>query len=174
MTNDDHALAQRYLAGDEGAFRALYDRHAPMLYAMATRLAGAADGDDVLQESWLRAARGLANFRWQSSLRTWLCGIVVNAARERRRGQRDDDELLAVPEAALARGWNDGTPAEVDLERAVGRLPPRYREVLLLHDVEQYTHAEIAALLGIDAGTSKSNLSRARGLLRRALSEART
>jgi RNA polymerase sigma-70 factor (ECF subfamily) len=167
--DDDRTLAARFQAGDEAAFRALYERHGPMLYAMATRLAGAAESDDVLQEVWLRAARKLPAFRWESTLRTWLCGIVVNAARERRRKRHETEELLDPNDESLVAGWNDATLPVIDLERAVARLSPRYREILLLHDVEEYTHAEIGAMLGIDAGTSKSNLSRARALLRRAL-----
>jgi len=117
----------------------------------------------VLQEAWLGAATSLRSFRWTSTLRTWLCGIVVNCARRQWRRARN---VEAIPDETT---WHDGTPAQIDLERAIARLSPRYREVLLLHDVHQFTHEEIAEMLSIDAGTSKSNTARARAAIREML-----
>jgi len=159
----DRDLAAAFLAGDESAFHTLYDRHAPMLFAFATRLAGQDDAGDVLQEAWLGAATSLRSFRWTSTLRSWLCGIVVNCARKRWRQARRPE---ALPDEST---WYDATPAQIDLERAIAKLSPRYREVLLLHDVHQFTHEEIAEMLSIDAGTSKSNTARARAAMREML-----
>ena len=81
----ERRLAERVMAGgDEAAFRELYRRHSPALYGLLLRLLGGreAEAQDLLQEVWIRAADRLASFRWQSSLRTWLCGIAVNCARE--------------------------------------------------------------------------------------------
>jgi RNA polymerase sigma-70 factor (ECF subfamily) len=167
---DDRALAVAFLRGDEPAFRELYRRHTPAVHGLARRLLGArpadADAEDLVQETWLRAARGLGGFRWESSLRTWLLGIVVNLARERsRRGGpplAPLDGEPALPEAGRALG-------DVDLERALLALAEGYREVLLLHDVWGLTHDEVGRALGIDAGTSKSQLSRARRALKQRL-----
>ncbi|MDQ6893588.1 MAG: RNA polymerase sigma factor [Acidobacteriota bacterium] len=112
-------------------------------------------------------------FRWEPTLRTWLCGIAVNCWRELRRRS-------AAPELASAALEDDPPdfgplPAaeRVDLERAVRALPDGYREAVVLHDVHGYTHQEISVLLGIDAGTSKSQLSRGRRSLREMLGDRR-
>lgn len=158
-------LADRFCrAGDEAAFRALYQAHTPRLYRVARRLLGAGDAatEDVIQESWIAAARSLASFRWESSLATWLTGIVINRCRQSRR-QRERTTPL---ESAFDHGAAEGGELRLDLERALMELPPGYREVLMLHDVEGFTHEEIGRILGIEAGTSKSQLSHARRTLK--------
>jgi RNA polymerase sigma-70 factor (ECF subfamily) len=104
-------------------------------------------------------------------LSTWLGGIAINCARElwregRGRDEAHDEERDEVP---VARGSPAGPEDRIDLERAIERLPQGYRQVFVLHDVEGYTHEEIGGLLGIEAGTSKSQLSHARRRLRSAL-----
>lgn len=170
MDEPDRSLVRRFVAArDEASFRALYARHAAAMFALALRLSGSAsDGEELLQETWLRAALRLEAFRWESSLRTWLCGIAVNCWRELRRGRAS----AALPEDFVEGAFRPapGSAGErIDLERALGALPDGYREVVVLHDVEGYTHGEIAEMLGIDPGTSKSQLSRGRGWLRQRL-----
>jgi RNA polymerase sigma-70 factor (ECF subfamily) len=167
---DDRALAALYLRRrDEAAFLTLYRRHTPALFGFALRLCGgrAEEAEEIVQETWIRAAERLESFRWVSSLRTWLSGIAVNCWREQTRRPRPDQELRER-EGAADRAL--GLPGErIDLARAVGELPGGYRAVLLLHDVEGFTHEEIAKLLGIEPGTSKSQLTRARQAMRRRL-----
>ena len=160
---DVHAICVR---GDEAAFRALYRRHTPALYAFACRLMGgeSAEVEDVLQDAWLRAARALGDFGWRSSLRTWLSSIVLNCCRERWRAR--GEVLEESPEAAVS--VDPGL--RVDIEAALAALPPGYRAVLVLHDVEGFTHEEIADRLGIAPGTSKSQLFHARRAVRARLS----
>jgi RNA polymerase sigma-70 factor (ECF subfamily) len=159
----DTTLIARVLSNDEAAFRQLYRRHTPAMYAAARRLASrhVTSAEDVVQEAWLRAVRQLSGFRGESSLRTWLVGIAIRCALEscRRRvlAPAADPDTLATPPAV----------PPLDLESAVAALAEGYRQVLLLHDLYGYTHAEISALMGIDEGTSKSQLSRARAALRR-------
>lgn len=152
---------------DEASFRLLYRRHTPLLYALALRLArGApAEAEDVVQETWIRAIAGLHGFRRESSFSTWLCGIAIRCARElaRRRPENAGDQ----PDAFTSRAAS--SEEQLDLERAVASLPSGYREILLLHDVHGYTHEEIASLLSIEPGTSKSQLSRARRAARQRL-----
>jgi RNA polymerase sigma factor (sigma-70 family) len=171
---DDRALTERLLsAGDEAAFRELYRRHTPRLYAFVLRMVAGVDADaeDVVQETWIRAVERLDGFRWEAALGTWLTGIALNVARGmlRRRGR------WAAP--------LDGDPPEpwrpppreaerIDLERAIALLPVGYRAVLVLHDVEGFTHEEIGDQLGIAPGTSKSQLSHARRAVRRMLGPA--
>ncbi|HSA57310.1 MAG TPA: RNA polymerase sigma factor [Gemmatimonadaceae bacterium] len=167
---DERSLVSRLAEhGDSRAFGALYERHTTYLYRLALRLTGgdAELAGDLVHDAWVRAVSRLATFEWKASLRTWLAGFVVNVARERRRATRESIALES--ELAADDGPLDGTFDRVDLERALAALAPRYREVLILHDVEGYTHDDIAGLLGIDAGTSRSQLSRARAAMRRAL-----
>jgi RNA polymerase sigma factor (sigma-70 family) len=164
--------------GDEAAFRALYRRHTPRLHQLVLRLVGGGehDAEDVVQETWVRAASSLDRFRWESAFGTWLTGIGLNQARDflRRRGRRpvcDGD-----PELMLAQIRTAAAPVaeRIDLERALTLLPDGYRTVFVLHDVEGYAHAEIAAQLEISEGTSKSQLFHARRALRVLLEPARS
>ncbi len=167
--DDDHTLVTAILdAGDEAAFRTLFRRHSPSLYALALRLLGGsrADADDAVQETWIRACRRFASFRFESALKTWLAAILVNRCRELRRHLAVNREAPALSEPAV----DPANPSlRLDLERAIANLPDGYRNVLVLHDIEGYTHEDIGRLLDIDAGTSKSQLFRARRALRVAL-----
>ncbi len=164
----DRKLVDAFLSSrSNGAFCALYDQHARRMYAIALRILGNshADADDVLQEAWMRGIAGLAGFRWESSLRTWLCGITLNCCRERLKHpllETVDDAAAPMPD----------TETMLDVERALASLAPGYRTVLVLHDIEGYTHDEIGALIGVEPGTSKSQLSRARRALRQRLTAA--
>jgi RNA polymerase sigma-70 factor, ECF subfamily len=160
--------------GDETAFRLLYRRHAPGLAAFVRRYAPDGDVEDVAQEAWLRAVRALPSFRWDSTFRTWLIGIGFNAAREATRRVGSVTPLPADGASLLGRATpppNAPGPADrIDLERAIRELPPGYRAVLLLHDVEGFTHPEIGRLLDITAGTARSQLHHARRAVRAMLS----
>ena len=173
---DDRELVRAVTSqGSEEAFGVLYDRHTPALYGLALRLLGghAQDAEDVVHDAWLRAGGGFATFAWRSTLRTWLSGIVINCARELW-GARSQPEVSLddLPEPGSDDAELRGTFDRLELERALATLAAGYREVLVLHDVEGYTHQEIAGLLSMTPGTSKSQLSRARHALRRALTQA--
>jgi RNA polymerase sigma-70 factor, ECF subfamily len=146
---------------DEAAFRALYRLHTPRLFRLAWRLVGAG-AEEAVQEAWVRAARGLDRFRGEARFGTWLGAILINVCRELQR---------AAPMSGVAPSEDPPVATHppddrVDLERAIAALPPGQRTVLLLHDVEGHTHDEIARLLGVDQGTSKSQLSHARRAVR--------
>lgn len=165
---DDLALVERFLRGrGEDAFRALYRAHTPALYALALRLTGGDRGEaeDLVQESWVRALTALQKFRAQSTLRSWLCGVLVNVRRGRIRA---DWRIVDAPEVEPLEDTTRRDDA-IDLERAIAALPDGARDVYVLHDVHGYTHREIAELMGIVEGTSKSQLNRARSLLRSSL-----
>jgi RNA polymerase sigma-70 factor (ECF subfamily) len=168
---DDRALAEAVLdGGDESAFRELYRRHTPRLYMLMLRFLGGVehDAEDIVQETWMRACEGLDRFRWDSAFSTWLRRIGVHVAVDflRRRGRN--------PAVAGVEGFDP--PASplplderIDLEEAIARLPEGLRQVVVLHDVEGMTHGEIAELLGVAEGTSKSQLFSARKALRQLL-----
>jgi RNA polymerase sigma-70 factor (ECF subfamily) len=174
--DDDRRLVRELLATrSEASFRALYRRHSPYLFALALRLAGGRreDAEEALQEAWLRAVERLSGFRFESALRTWLAGIVVRTAREQRRRRHPGRE-------APRGGWEIEAFAEprpasestVDLERALAELPPTLRDVVVFHEIEGLSHEEIARLLAIPVGTSKSRLHFARRALRARLAPA--
>lgn len=168
---DELRLFRRGLVdGDDDAWRILYHRHTPGLLRLAQLLAERRDdADDLVHDTWLRAARGAARFAERSQVRTWLTGILLNCIREWRRAEMRAREVELPDDLAQADPDPPPHADRLDLERVVAALPPGYREVLLLHDVEGYTHAEIGDLLGIEAGTSKSQLSRARRAVIRGL-----
>jgi RNA polymerase sigma-70 factor (ECF subfamily) len=165
LETDDIELIRRVAERqDEEAFRILYARHTGAVYGLLCRLAGrSADASDLMQETWLRAVRHLALFRGQSAFRTWLTGIALNCYREwRRRHARELPALQADARAALHTASDDIAA----INGALAGLTSEHREVIVLHDIEGYTHDEIAATLEIEAGTSKSRLSRARRTFR--------
>jgi RNA polymerase sigma-70 factor (ECF subfamily) len=166
-TDDD--LLRRFIAtGDEQTFHELYAAHGGAMYLLAKRLTGGreAEAQDIVQEAWLRVAAGRTAFEGRASVRTWLCGVVVNCSREQyRKAHGAPPSAGELPEPS--------TPPRdaLDLERAIRELPDGFREVLVLHDIYGYTHDEIGAMCGIDPGTSKSQLSRARQRVRERFSE---
>ena len=168
----DRQLAARVMeSGDERAFRTLYRRHTPALYPFVLRLLGGDEGDaeDVVQETWVRAVEALPGFRWEAAFRTWLTGIALNRCRELlRRSARRDERPIEPGDGADAR-FVANAGIGIDLERAIATLPEGYRTVLVLHDVEGYTHPEISERLEIAIGTSRSQLHHARRRLRRLL-----
>jgi RNA polymerase sigma-70 factor (ECF subfamily) len=162
-------LLERARRGDADAVQALYRAHAPRVYAVVRRLAGDdAEAEDWAQETWVQALRALPGFRGEARFGTWLHRIAVNQALQgRRRSSRREREVPLAEHPARPR-LHDAL-LERRLERALDTLPPRMREVLVLHDVEGYTHEEIGDLMGVSAGTCKSQLFKARSKLRELL-----
>jgi len=156
------------VAGDTRAFERLYRAHAGRVHALARRMADASEADELTQEVFVRAWQGLAGFRGDAAFSTWLHRVAVNVILTRRAAYAVRRERMVEGDEAFdelpapARGREHG----VDLERAIARLPEGARRVFVLHDVEGYKHEEIAATLGVTAGTSKAQLHRARLLLR--------
>ncbi len=167
----DRALVDAIVShGDEAAFRVLYRRNAGALRALVRRwLEDDRDRvDDVLQETWMRAVQRFPRFEWRSSLRTWLISIAINCCREAVRVR--PLQLVREDAAMLEDGRDPGqSDSRIDLESALARIAAGYRQVLILHDVHGLTHEEIASVLDIEVGTSKSQLSRARAALRKLL-----
>lgn len=168
-------LIQSAKRGDGSAIQALYRLHAGRVYALVRRLAGEDDlAEDWAQEAWIRVVRALPGFREESRFSTWLHRIAVNTAlharrsRERRAGREEplEDDLHT------ARQTGGDALLRMRLERAMERLPEGMRRVLVLHDVEGYTHEEIGEMLGIAAGTCKSQLFKARARMRGMLAPA--
>ncbi|MGH7477488.1 MAG: RNA polymerase sigma factor [Longimicrobiales bacterium] len=171
---DDLELIDRAKRGDALAIRALYQQYAPRVYAIVRRIAADdALAEDWAQEAWIRALRALPEFRRESRFSTWLHRIAVNSAlhgRRTRERRTKRESAAGVPSAQ--RSHAPTTLLRLRLEAALCELPDGMREVLMLHDVEGYTHEEIGALLGIATGTSKSQLFKARARMRTLLEPA--
>ncbi len=165
-------LVARAAAGDVQAFEELYRANVGRVYALCLRMAGDRHlAEELVQESFVRAWQKLPSFRGASAFSTWLHRVTVNVVLGHRRSAASRARGSASPEAAEAeRTVSAVNPGEaIDLERAIGALPDRAREVFVLHDVEGFRHEEIARLTGIAVGTSKAQLHRARRILRKAL-----
>lgn len=163
----DGALITAARAGDEGAFIALYERHAGRVRRLVeSRVGDPALVDDLCQESWLRAFRGLESFRGDSEFGTWLHTIARNVVLSGGRTTKRRAELLEESWRPRTAASPEPVELRLDLRRAVNALPPGMRRVLWLHDVEGWTHADIGARLGVSEGTSKSQLFKARARLR--------
>ena len=161
-------LLRKACRGDGPAVRALYERYSPRVYAVVRRIAADDDlAQDYAQEAWIRAIRALPTFRGEARFSTWLHRIAVNSALQAvRRAEVRHKREAPLPESlAVAPPAGDALLSQ-KLEWALDRLPERMRKVLILHDVEGYTHDEIGELLGTTAGTSKSQLFKARGKMR--------
>jgi RNA polymerase sigma-70 factor (ECF subfamily) len=160
---DEDLVAELRKTRSESAFRDLHHRHTPRLLRIAQRMLGDSDVDaeDVVQEAWIRALGSLESFRGESRFGTWLVRIAINVAVEHvRKAARA--RLVALDAAAHATDRQPPHEVRLDLERIIALLPVGCRTVLLLHDVEGYTHLEIGRMLGIAEGTSKSQLNLAR------------
>ena len=150
------------------------------MYALCLRLTGnRRDAEERTQDVFVQAWRRLSTFRGESALSTWLHRLTVNLVlTERRATRRREQRVLAVESPAAFERPGAGSPKGqvgesvdlgMDLDQAIARLPDGAREVLVLHDIEGYTHEEIGAACGIAEGTSKAQLFRARRLLREML-----
>ena len=167
---DDAQLVTAVLAGQASAERELYDRHVDRIFRLAFRMAGDETlARDFTQDTFVRAFGRLADFRGEASLATWLhtiaTSVILNGLKKVKRIRSRELESDLMPDVAVTK-----REAEPDLKlrlaRAIDALPEGYRMVFVMHDVEGYTHEEIGSALGIQPGTSKAQLFRARARLR--------
>ena len=166
-------LVARACDGDGDAFGALYRTHAGRVYALCLRLeADAGRAAELTQDVFVHAWEHLGSFRGESAFGTWLYRLAVNVVlTDRRSAWRRSRRFLSTGDPSLFEQARESpTPgASLDLDQAIAALPPGARTVFVLHDVVGYQHGDIAALLGVAEGTSKTQLFRARRLLRKAL-----
>jgi RNA polymerase sigma-70 factor (ECF subfamily) len=172
----DAELARRAAGGEVRAFEALYRSHAARVHGAMRRLCGGVEAraQELTQDAFVRAWQKLPGFRFESRFGTWLYRLAINVALmdlRARRGAEDQESTLDETVLQLAAPQARVREHGIDLERSVAALPPRARAVLVLHDIEGWTHEEIGTELGMAIGTSKAQLHRARGLLRRALGD---
>ncbi|HLE45135.1 MAG TPA: sigma-70 family RNA polymerase sigma factor, partial [Methylomirabilota bacterium] len=156
------------------AFGILVERHERRVYNLALRMTGhEEDARDAAQEAFLTALRKLSSFRGEAAFTTWMHRVTVNTCydllRKRRRGPLLDRSEEHEPEPPAAPDHADATDLSIDVQRALLRVPPDYRIVMILHDVQDLPYEEVAAIVGVPVGTVKSRLHRGRVALARAL-----
>ena len=164
-------LVRQAQAGDPDAFEAVYKANAGRVYALCLRMSGnAVEARELLQDVFVRAWEKLGTWRGDAQFGTWLHRLAINVIlmkwREAGRQGANDTGGEAVD---LLPAHQAPEGLKLDLEAAIAALPPGCRQVLVLHDIEGFEHAEVGKLMGIAEGTSKAHLFRARRLLREAL-----
>lgn len=168
----DTAIVRRAIEGDERAMRLLWNQHSPHVDAVVYRLAGDPDlAEDIAQEVWIQIFRALPSWRGEAKFSTWVHRVAVNRTLNALRSSRRTAAVETSIDENSASVEQDGehTMLAATIDDAAQQLSPGARTVFLLHDVEGYTHEEIAAALGITSGGSKSQLFKARAKLRRLL-----
>jgi RNA polymerase sigma-70 factor (ECF subfamily) len=169
-SSDDRELIDACRRGEHRAMEALYHRYKRRVFGLITRIVGPSDSEEVAQEVFVRIYRGIAKFRGDSQLGTWIYRLAVNAALShvtRRPRVADGDEALARMPAPEENVTDPRLASR--LERALEQLPAGYRAVLVLHDVNGLSHEECAEIMGCQVGTSKSQLHKARARMRELL-----
>jgi RNA polymerase sigma-70 factor, ECF subfamily len=173
----DYALTRRASEGDMQAFEEIYQRHNRRVYSICLRMTKSVEeAEDLAQETFIQLFRKVGSFRGDSTFTTWLHRLTVNQVLMHFRKRKVRDEKMTedgeTPEPTVF-GTEDPERMpvidQIALGKAITQLPPGYRAVFTLHDVEGYEHGEIARILGCSIGTSKSQLHKARMKLRRLL-----
>ena len=175
----DEALARLAADGNAAAFDEIYSRHRSFVYNIAHRMTGnSADAEDLTQESFVSVLRRVGHFRGEAAFTTWLYRVVVNQVKmyfryrsSRPETQTSDGEIPELwPGAARHCVPAEQLTDRLAIEKAMRMLPRGYRTAFILHDIEGYNHEEAARMSGHTAGTSKSQLHKARANLRAVLS----
>jgi len=175
----DLELARAAAAGDTSAFESLYAQHHRRVYSLCVRMLGhTSQAEDLTQEVFLQVYRKLGSFRGDSAFTTWLHRLTVNQVlmHFRKRGVKlehtsEEGDFTNVVETPIQSTRRISMVDRLALEKAIAELPPGYRTVFVLHDVEGYEHEEISGLLKVSIGTSKSQLHKARMRLRELLTK---
>jgi RNA polymerase sigma-70 factor (ECF subfamily) len=175
----DYELAQASAHGDMQAFETIYKRHHRRVYSLCLRMvANATEAEDLTQEVFIQLFRKIGSFRGESAFTTWLHRLTVNHVlmHFRKRGVRlekttEEGEIGEIQDFLQAGAERPRFVDRIALDKAISELPPGYRTVFVLHDVEGFEHEEVANMLGVSVGTSKSQLHKARMRLRELLNK---
>lgn len=175
----DHVLTQKAASGDMQSFAELFERHNRRVYSLCLRMTqNQSEAEDLAQEVFVQLFRKIGSFRGESAFTTWLHRLTVNQVLMHFRKKKVRDEKTTedgeTPDQVVTGTDNPSRMPVVDriaLDSAIAQLPPGYRAIFILHDVEGYEHEEIARMRGCSVGTSKSQLHKARMKLRRLLKQ---
>ncbi len=167
---NDLELLHSAATGDGRAFHSLVDRHAQRMFRLAISLVGnAVDAEDILQETFAGAYKGLARFEGRASVKTWLTRILFTQAAKWRRDRAGRTMRPIGPSDPAVEGASSGVEIRIDLQAALQQLSPEHREVLMLREFEGMSYEEMAEVLSLPRGTIESRLHRARSELREKL-----
>lgn len=174
VDSTDLSLAQKAASGNIAAFEMIYQRHHRRTYSLCLRMTNSqTEAEDLTQEVFIQLFRKIGSFRGDSAFSTWLHRLTVNQVlmhfrRRSVKNEKTTDEG-EMPEQTVSGTENPNKMRVVDriaLKKAIGELPPGYKNVFILHDIKGYEHEEVARMMGISVGTSKSQLHKARLKLR--------
>jgi RNA polymerase sigma-70 factor, ECF subfamily len=179
QASSDLQLARAAAAGDTAAFERLYEQYHKRVYSLCLRMLGeGSQAEDLTQEVFLQVYKKIGSFRGDSAFTTWLHRLTVNQVlmHFRKRGVKlehtsEEGDFTNVVETPLQSTRRISMVDRLALEKAISELPPGYRTVFVLHDVQGYEHEEISGLLDVSVGTSKSQLHKARMRLRELLTK---
>ncbi len=167
---DDYGLAQDIAAVNRDVFRELYDKNVTALYNLARRMIGSTDeAEDIVQETFIRAYRKIDLFGGRSTLSSWLYRICINIGLEHLRRKKGVYERLDESNCGAVEPDQKQVMLRRKLDKAIKHLPQGCRMIFILHDIEGLNHKEIADRLQLSEGTSKSQLFKARAMLRKIL-----
>lgn len=176
-SNTEFDLVRKANEGDKYAFKDLFEVNSPRLYAFCLRMSADPEtAQEITQDTFIKAWEKLESFRFQSKFSTWLHSIAINEfLMFKRSRKRFLSRFVQAEDVIQYEGYGEQRKElhgeNIDLERAISKLPKQARTVFILHDVEGYQHNEISELIDIEIGTSKAHLHRARKLLREELTK---
>lgn len=174
-SNTEFDLVKQANEGDKHAFKALFDQNSSRVYAFCLRLCANVDtAQELTQDTFIKAWEKLDSFRFQSKFSTWLHSIAMNEFLMHKRSQkRFFSRFVQTEDVIQYERFNETATRShgenIDIERAIAKLPRQARTVFVMHDIQGYQHNEISELINIQIGTSKAHLHRARKLLREEL-----
>ena len=181
----EYSLVERARHGDDAAFEAIVNRYSRLIYNIALRSASSPeDAADITQETFLKAWRSLSSFRGDCALSTWLCRIALNCSCDHARSARrhyslsltmeEDGQELDIPETDVRSIPEEEITRQAEIEavrKAIDSLPEDQRRIVTMRDITGLSYAEIADTLGLEMGTVKSRLNRARAAIKNSLIE---
>jgi RNA polymerase sigma-70 factor (ECF subfamily) len=173
---NERDIVERCKTGDMKAFREIYESRKVMMYNIALRICkNKQDAEDCIQEAFVKIYKNISSFNFDSALSTWIYRIVVNTCLTYLKKNRKNEEVkYNFPEEIEDKNSSDSdSQLKSAIEREISNLPDGYRTVFVLYEVEGFSHEEISKILKISVGTSKSQLSRAKELLRERLKDYR-
>ena len=185
---EDLSLARQAAAGNDNAFSVLVDRYSRLIYNVALRsVSSPEDAADISQETFLKAWRSIGSFRGDCALSTWLCRIAINCCRDHARSAKrhrvlsltvhDDEEeskVLDIPDTDVTAMPEEELTRQTEIaavRQAIDALPEDQKMIITMRDITGLSYAEIAETLGLEMGTVKSRINRARGAVKKFLLE---
>ena len=173
-TTSETELVERCKKGEQNAFKKLYDMYKDKVFSTAVRMLGnVQDSEDTTQDIFIKLFKNINNYRGYSSLSTWIYKVAVNTCFDnlRKRKKHEKDKSFDVIDDIPSLPYMEKQPSSVQviIEKEIQKLPEGYRTVFVLHEVEGFKHEEISKIMNIAPGTSKSQLSAAKSILRKNL-----